>query len=336
MRFTRWISTVDTHTEGQATRIVTGGVPPLPGATMADKLTYFKQHFDSLRTSLIAEPRGHRDMYGCILTAPACAGADFGAFFMHNSGYMNMCGHATIGLCTALFELGLAHQTDDNAKVVLDTPAGTVTAHAVIRNGRVGAIAFRNSPSFALQLDQTIDVPGIGNVSVDLAYGGNFFVFFSATDAGIEISRTNVNAIVAVAMQIRASANARFRVSHPLYGPGEINVATILGPGETPDVTLRNVHVFGPGQFDRSPGGTGTSALLAMLHAKGRIGLDDTVAIESLTGGRFRGRILAETRIRDQVAVETEVEGSAYVTGCHQFWIDPDDRLGPGFLFPEL
>ncbi len=335
MRFNRWISTVDTHTEGQATRIVTAGVPPLPGNTMVDRLAYFARHYDGLRTTLIAEPRGHRDMYGCVLTAPSCSEADFGVFFMHNSGYMNMCGHATIGLCTALFELGMARTDGSNPRIVLDTPAGTVTAHGVIDNGRISAVAFRNSPSFALQLDQKIDVPGLGNVSVDVAYGGNFFVFFSAAEAGLEIARGSVRSIVDTAMRIRDAANTQFRVGHPIYGDSEINIATVLAPGANSDVTYRNVHVFGPRQFDRSPGGTGTSALLAMLHAKGLVGLDDPVVIESITDGRFRGRIMAETMIHNQIAVETEVRGSAHITGCHQFWIDPDDRLSSGFLFPE-
>jgi proline racemase len=335
MRFTQWISTVDTHTEGQATRIVTGGVPPLPGNSMRVKLEYFRNHHDGLRTVLLAEPRGHRDMYGCILTEPVSPEADFGVFFMHNSGYMNMCGHATIGLSTALFELGMIGTDGDSPTLVLDTPSGIVSVSPEIQENRVAGITFRNSPAFVSALDEVIDVPGVGELHVDVAYGGNYFVFFSAEEAGLELSRATIKPIVDLAMEVLSAANTQFRVGHPLYGEGQVNIATIVAPGENGPSSYRNVHVFGPRQFDRSPGGTGTSARLAVLHAKGLIGVGDEVLVESLTGGLFQGRITAETTMRDQTAVITEVHGSAHVTGSHQFWVDPHDRLGAGFLIED-
>ncbi|MBX3278467.1 MAG: proline racemase family protein [Acidobacteria bacterium] len=333
MRFNDWIATVDTHTEGQATRIITGGVRPLPGPSLAAKMRFFREELDYLRVALISEPRGHRDMYGCMLTAPTVEGADYGMFFMDNSGLMNMCGHATVGVSTALVELGMVKVTEPVTPIVFETAAGIVRANVSVEQGRPRSVSFNNVPAYVEHLDAEISVPGIGRILVDVAYGGNQFVFFSANDAGIDVSSENIKKIVDAGMNVMDAANEQLRVTRPENGNGKpINIATIIAEPKDPAATYRNVHVFGPRQFDRSPGGTGTSARLAVLSAKGLLGENEEVIVESLTGGFFRGRILEQVMIDGKGATLTQVTGSAHITGFHQFVIDSEDRLRHGFL----
>lgn len=333
MHFDTWINTVDTHTEGQPTRIITGGLRPLPGQSIPSKMKFFSEHLDSLRALLIAEPRGHRDMFGCVLTEPTTSEADFGMFFMDNSGLMNMCGHATVGVSTALVDLGMVKVVEPVTSIVFDTAAGLVTANVSVQRGRPVSVSFNNVPAFVEFLDKELDVPGIGQIKVDVAYGGNQFVFFNAEDVGIDLSTGNVREIVAIGVTVREAANQQFQVSRPELGNGKpINIATIVSAPQDPVATYRNVHIFGPRQFDRSPGGTGTSARLAVLSAKGLIGPDDEVVVESLTGGFFRGKILKQTVIDGKDATMTQITGAAHVTGFHQFVVDANDRLRDGFL----
>lgn len=333
MRFNNWITTVDTHTEGQATRIVTGGMRTLPGESVAAKMRYFKEELDFLRVALISEPRGHRDMFGCILTAPTTEGADYGMFFMDNSGLMNMCGHATVGVSTALVELGMVKVVEPVTSIVFDTAAGIVKANVLVEQGRPRSVSFNNVPAYVEHLDVEISVPGIGRIKVDVAYGGNQFVFFSAQDAGIEVTSENIKQIVDMGMIVRQAANEQLKVTRPENGNGRpINIATIIAEPFDRSATYRNVHIFGPRQFDRSPGGTGTSARLAVLSAKGLLGQNEEIVVESLTGGFFRGKILEHVTIDGKGATLTQVTGSAHITGFHQFVIDSEDRLRYGFL----
>jgi len=334
MRFDTWINTVDTHTEGQPTRIITGGLRPLPGDSVSAKMRFFIEHFDSIRALLIAEPRGHQDMFGCVLTEPTTKGADFGMFFMDNSGLMNMCGHATVGVSTALVELGMVKVVEPITSIVFDTAAGVVTANVNVEHGRPLSVSFNNVPAYVEFLDKVLDVPGVGQIKVDVAYGGNQFVFFSAEDVGIDLCTENVKEIVDMGVSVREAANKQIKVARPELGNGKpINIATIVSAPRDPLATYRNVHVFGPRQFDRSPGGTGTSARLAVLSAKKLIGLNEEVIVESLTGGFFRGRILNQTVIDGKDATMTQITGTAHITGFHQFVVDSNDRLREGFLF---
>ena len=207
MNFSKWISTVDTHTEGQPTRIVTGGIGRLPGKTMVEKMEYFQANLDEIRTLLINEPRGHHDMYGCVLTDPCSERADFGVFFMDNSGYMNMCGHATIGVCTALLETGMVPAQEPFSRVALETPGGIVEAMVTFREGRAEKVCFRNVAAYVEYLDATLAVPGLGDLKVDVAYGGNYFVFFSGEEAGLRIEIDNVKAIIDTSMRIREAGS---------------------------------------------------------------------------------------------------------------------------------
>ena len=337
MRFDHWISTVDTHTEGQATRIITGGLRPLPGESVAARMQFFKENLDFVRASLISEPRGHKDMFGCVLTPPTLDGSDYGMFFMDNAGYMNMCGHATVGVSTALVELGMVNVVEPVTSIVFETAVGIVKASVCVDHGRPRSVSFKNVPAYVEHLDTELSVPGIGTLKVDVAYGGNYFVFFSGEEAGIEVSMDNIKCVVDAGMRVLDAANAQLTVERPELGNGRpINIATILSAPLDPAASYRNVHIFGPRQFDRSPGGTATSARLAVLSAKGLVRPHEEITVESITGGFFKGRILEQVMMNGKGTTLTEVTGSAHITGFHQFVMDSEDRLRHGFLIPDV
>ena len=340
MRFSSIIHTVDTHTEGQPTRIITEGLDHIPGATMVEKREYFRRNLDHVRTSLLAEPRGHRDMYGCVLTQPSRPDADFGIMYLHNSGYMDMCGHATIGLSTALVDTHMVEVVEPVTKIVYDSVGGLVTAHVAIRDGKAQHVTFQNVPGYVHYLDRELVVDGIGTLTVDVAYGGNDFIWFDAASIGLEVGPHNVQEIVDVCMRVMQAANAQLPICDPYTEQSRpINIATALAVPHTVDaVAVRNVDVFGPGQFDRSPGGTGTTARLSVLRAKGLIDVGEEVVVESgITDGRFRGKVLEEIEIDDgRVGYIKTVSGSAHITGLHQFVVDPADPLKYGFLVSDL
>ena len=332
MQFSQWISAVDTHTDGEPTRIIIGGIPPLRGTTMLLRLDDFRERMDHVRTALLAEPRGHRDMYGCVLTQPTMPEAAHGVFYMHNEGYMTMCGHATIGVSTALVELGMVQVEEPMTRFVLDTPAGLVESSVRVTDGRAESVSFQNVVAYAEALDVELPVPDIGTVTVDIAYGGNWFAFFNAEEVGLELTLGNIGKVVEVGMRIMRAANEQRTVQHPeVPMSNRINIVTAVAPPSDLGRTDRNVHVFGRGQFDRSPGGTGTCARMAVLHAKGRLAVHEDVWVESVTEGVFRGRILETTTLRGRPAVVPEITGSAHITGFHQFVLDPKDRLKAGF-----
>ena len=336
MQFQRLIQTVDTHTEGQPTRIITSGIGFLRGDSMAAKRDFFRAHSDHVRTALLAEPRGHRDMYGCILTQPCQPEADFGIIYAHNSGYMDMCGHATIGLSTALVEMGMVEVEEPVTKIVYDSVGGLVTAFVKVEAGRAVQVTFENVPGYAHHLDTPVSVEGLGSLTVDVGYGGNDFVWFDADAIGLEIHNQNASQIVDVGMRVMAAANEQLSIQDPQTKQSKpINIATALTKAQTTSGSaVRNVHVFGPGQFDRSPGGTGTTARLSVLRAKGQLEIGDSVIMESgMTDGCFVGELLGEIDLDGGLTgYRTSVTGSAFVTGMHQFFIDPADPLKAGFL----
>jgi len=336
MQIQRSVHTVDTHTEGQPTRILTGGLGFLPGSSIAARREYFQRHMDHLRTALMAEPRGHRDMYGCILTQPCHPDAEVGIIYAHNSGYMDMCGHATIGLSTALVELGMVAVQEPETRIVYDSVGGLVTACVKVEGGKALEVTFENVPGRVHYLDATLKVEGLGALQVDVAYGGNDFVWFDADAIGLPIHDQNARQIVDVGMRVMAAANEQLPIQDPTTGQArQVNIATALTrPKTSGGPAVRNVHVFGPGQFDRSPGGTGTTARLSVLRAKGQLEVGAPVVVESgISDGRFTGHLLGEVDLGGGVTgYRTTVTGSAFLTGMHQFVMDPGDRLKDGFL----
>lgn len=327
------ITTIDCHTAGEPFRVITGGYPDLPGDTILARRRYAKEKLDHLRTALMWEPRGHADMYGCIVTPPVSPEADIGILFMHNEGYSTMCGHGIIGITKVALETGLLPMTAPETTVKIDTPAGLVTAHATVADGQVQSVRFYNVPSFVLALDETVDVPGLGQVRYDLAFGGAFYAYLQAEDVGLTCTPENFRAFIEKGLTIKRAIMASRDIPHPfeedlsfLYGP------IFIGPPMSEGAHSRNVCVFAEGEVDRCPTGTGVSGRLAIHHARGEIGLNEPIVIESIIGTRFTGRIIETTTFGPYPAIIPEVEGTAHITGRHEFLIDPADPLRDGFI----
>ena len=327
------ITTLDLHTEGEPFRVVTGGIPDLPGDTILEKRRYMKDRLDHLRTALMWEPRGHADMYGCIVTPPTTEGADFGVLFLHNEGYSTMCGHGIIGIATAVVETGAVAAVEPVTTLTIDAPAGRVIAHARVEGGRVKSVYFQNVPSFVLAKDETVEVPGIGAVQYDLAFGGAFYAFVSAESVGLSTQPSDFAALVQKGMAVKSAVMASRKIEHPFEPDLSFLYGTIfVGPPRTPDAHSSNVCIFAEGEVDRCPTGTGVSARLAIHHAAGDVGTDEPIVVESILGTRFTGRVLKTTRFGPYDAVIPQVEGTAKITGRHEFLIDPDDPLKKGFV----
>jgi proline racemase len=332
MRFERIISTIDAHAAGEPLRIITAGLPPLPGATILERRRYMAEHHDDVRRALLFEPRGHADMYGAVLTPPVSPGADFGVLFLTNEGYSTMCGHGVIALTTVLLETGMVARRLEKTEVVYDSPAGLIRASAAVEDGRVTSVAFRNVSAFrfAHGLDVTTSA---GSIRADVAYGGAFYALVDAADLGVEVLTENVATLTRLGMEIKRAVDDAIHVVHPdepelrgIYG-------TIISEApRSPDGDGRNITIYAEGAVDRSPCGTGTSAKLACLYADGRIALDQRYAHESVIGTVFTGRVLGETTVGTYPAVETEIAGRGFLTGFHQFVVDPDDPTMGGFL----
>jgi len=327
------ITSVDAHTAGEPFRVITSGFPELHGDTILARRRYAKEHLDHLRTALMWEPRGHADMYGCIVTPPVTPGADIGILFMHNEGYSTMCGHGIIGITKVALETGLLPTTEPETTIRIDAPAGLITAHARVDRGQVTEVRFHNVPSFVLALDQQVDVPGLGPVHYDLAFGGAFYAFVRAEDAGVRCIPEDFRRLIEKGLAIKQAVMADRSIPHPFEEDLSFLYGTIfVGPPQGDGAHSRNVCVFADGEVDRCPTGTGVSARLAIHHARGEIDPGETIVVESIIGSRFTGRIVETTRFGPYAAVIPEVGGTAHITGRHEFLIDPDDPLRDGFI----
>jgi proline racemase len=327
------ISTIDAHTGGEPFRVITGGFPELQGDTILERRAYATKHLDHLRTSLMWEPRGHADMYGCIVTPPVTPEADIGILFMHNEGYSTMCGHGIIAIAKVVLETGLLPPTEPETTVRIDTPAGLVTAYARIEGGRVASVRFQNVPSFVLALDQTIPVPGLGNVRYDIAFGGAFYAYVQAQDVAVTCTPQDFHALIKKGMAIKRAITSSTTIRHPFEEDLSFLYGTIFfGPPHGPGVHSRNVCIFAEGEVDRCPTGTGVSGRLAIHYARGQIALQETMVVESIIDTRFSGRIVDTTTFGPYPAVIPEIEGTAHITGRHEFLFDPLDSLRNGFI----
>jgi trans-L-3-hydroxyproline dehydratase len=329
------LTTIDAHTAGEPLRIVTGGLPDIPGRTILDRRRWMRENLDHLRRALMWEPRGHFDMYGCVVLPPATPEADLGVLFLHNEGYSTMCGHGIIALVTALFETGARTATGPQASLAIDTPAGLVRATAHLgMDGKVQHVSFLNVPGFVYRRDQSLEVPGLGTLVVDIAFGGAFYAVLPAERLGLRVEPTQKRQLVAAATSIKAAVNQQVAIEHPreedlgfLYG------VIFTDQPSDPAHHSRNVCVFANAEVDRSPTGTGVSARLALLHAQGSLQAGQSIAIESILGkdSVFEGKVVEKVQLGPYSAVLPEVSGRAFLTGRHEFVIDPDDPLGYGF-----
>jgi proline racemase len=332
MRARRVFHAVDSHTEGMPTRVIVGGVGVLPGATMAERRAYMIDKGDELRTLLMYEPRGHSAMSGAILQPPTRDDADWGVVYIEVSGCLPMCGHGTIGVATVLVETGMVEVTEPVTTIRLDVPAGLVEARVAVQDGRATSVTIRNVASYVVGLDRVVEVPGIGEVTYDLAFGGNFYAIVPIERLGIPFELSEKQRMLDVSLAMMDAINATDMPVHPL-DPGirECHHVYLEAPGSTAQHS-RHAMAIHPGWFDRSPCGTGTSARMAQLHARGELAMDTDFVNESFIGTHFTGRLVEETTVGAYPAVIPTVTGRAWITGTAQYVLDPDDPFPAGFL----
>ena len=327
------IQTIDSHTEGEPLRIILSGYPALKGKTLLEKRTNAHRLHDELRKTLIWEPRGHRDMYGAIIVEPDTPDADFGVIFIHNEGYSTGCGHAVIALTKVFVETGLIPMNEPETEVKMDVPSGFIKSYAKVKNGQVTGVRFENVPSFVQSLDTEIDVPGIGKINYDLAFGGAFYAFVDVAQLGLDCTSKYQNQLIETGIKIKHAIMDSVKMVHPLEPDMNFLYGTIFtGVSKNPNHHSRNVCIFAEGEVDRSPTGTGVSARAAILHAKDEIKLGESIIIESIIGSTFSVKVVETTTFGNYDAVIPEVSGNAYITGKNTFWINPEDPLKNGFI----
>ena len=327
----RVFSAVDSHTEGMPTRVITGGIAPIPGDTMLARKLHFERHMDDLRLLLMREPRGHGAMSGAILQPPLRDDADWGVVFIEVSGCLPMCGHGAMGVATVLVETGMVEVSEPETLVRLDTPAGLVEARVRVDAGRARQVALRNVPSFLLARDRQVRVNG-RVLSYDMAFGGNFYALLPAEEAGVSVDPARADELIEHGRELMAAIDT----TEPPVHPGDDRIAgcrhvVFTAPGEDGPHSQRSATSIHPGWIDRSPCGTGTSARLAQLHARGQLAVGEEFVNRSLIGTRFTGRIVAETEVAGVPAVIPEIAGRAWLTGMGEYLLDPEDPFPAGF-----
>jgi len=331
MRSKLMLTAVDSHTEGMPTRVITGGVGVIPGATMNDKRLHFMEHLDHIRLFLMNEPRGHGAMSGAILQPPTREDADWGVVFIEVSGCLPMCGHGTIGVATVLVETGMVEVLEPVTTIRLDTPAGLVIARVAVSDGHADSVTIENVPSYSVRLDDTVEVPGYGTVPYSLAFGGNFYAMVDLDAVGLQFERGSQQEILAAGLAIMDAINQTNPPRHPeIDGVDQCHHVEFMAPGSTAQHSRHAMAIY-PGWFDRSPCGTGTSARMAELWARGELGLDQDFVNESFIGSRFTGRLVRETTVAGIPAVVPTITGRAWVTGIGQYLLDPADPFPTGF-----
>ena len=332
MRSDRVIATIDFHTAGIGMRLLTSGLGRLPGATIAEKRRWFQEHMDHVRTGLCLEPRGHRGLLIAVMTEPVTPSADFGLFFIYPGGYFVSCGEGTIGAATVAVETGMVTRKGLETLVVIDTEAGVVHTVARSEGDRVREVTLRWTPSFVAMPDQTVEMKGLDEVMLDIAVGvGNVFAIVEAKRLGLEVRRELTKRIAQQGMALRDAINAQLKVEVPGVQTASIeNVIIHELPGS--DGISPNALVWGPGQVDAAPCGSGTCARMALFHHRGLMTVGSTYTSQGLLGLSFTGRIAGLTEVEGRRAILPEVTGTAFLTGMSQFFFDPEDPLRTGYL----
>lgn len=331
------IEAIDAHVCGQPLRLVLGGYPLPRGVTMIDKCRYSIKHLDHLRGSILLEPRGHPDMYACLLTPPQRVDSNFGTLFLHRSGICPMSAHGIVAAATICVEAGIVEVKAPETLLRFDTPAGRIRAYARVEENRVRRVFFENVPSYVVGQNLRALVPNIGHITYDLAYGGEFYAFVDAASVGLEITPERITDITQMGVAIAAVVEDAAKIVHhsePLLSLLSGVVFTQeLAKRRDSVAQARQVCVFTDGAVDRSPSGTALSGRLALMHARGEIDLGEAYIVEGLMGGTFTGRpARAGLAVGPYSAIVAEIEGSASITGHHSFFIDPADSLREGFL----
>ncbi len=324
---------IDSHTGGEPTRLVVGGIPEIPGDSAREKTRFFADNLNHMRITLTGEPRAHQAMHALVLCPATSDEADFGVIIMCALGYLDMCGHALIGAVTSVLEAGIIKADEPETVVTVETPAGIMRTRAHVVNGKVLSVTFRNQPAFAYRRGLEVCVEPFGNLKVDIAYGGLWYVIVDADQAGISLDLSNLDRLSHASRTILKAVNSTIAAEHPILGPaGDFPQLLFTGPPANPEADGKNFNLSTALGFDRSPCGTGSSARMAVLHANGALDLNKEYVHESApTGSLFRGRLVEKVKVGAIEAVVPEITGSAHITGVNHIVVDPGDPLRYGF-----
>ncbi len=329
--FKRLIQTIDSHTEGNSTRVIVGGVPVPPGKTLLERREWLWRHDDGLRRMLNFEPRGHGMMCSVLVMPPIGEDADFSIVIMEQDEYVPMCGHCLIGVATTLVAGGMKAAVEPVTRLRIETPAGLVEAEVEFSDGRVGAVSFVNVESFLLHDRVSVEVPDLGTLTVSVAYGGDFYCFVDADALSLELAPHTEGALVAAAKKIMPAVNEQLDIRHPKRPDINRCYQTQFTSAKTTTGDFKQAIICPPGSIDRSPCGTGTSARVALLHTRGELPLGETRKFEGPLGTFFAGAPVSAERQDGVLYVRPRVTGRAYLTGFHQFVLESDDPLPRGF-----
>ena len=335
LQFSRSINVVDAHTAGEPVRVVTSGLPQISGNTMLEKMNWFESNMSGLRNLLMREPRGHRDMFGTVLTPPVTEDGDVGVLYMHTTGQATMCGHGTIGVVKVLVETGIVSTVEGDNVVKIDAPAGRITANVTVKNSRVTEVSFQNVPSFLYADNILVTVPEIGEVNVAVSFGGGFYIFVEARDLGLKVQMSDAPAIVKHAMWLKDWGNRELNVIHPVTpGIKGIYGVIVTDPAERTKEGWKSKEtcIFADGAIDRSPCGTGTSARMALLYGRNEMGMGQIIENSSILDTTFKGSIDALVDVGGRKGIIPRIAGPAWITGFNQLVLDPEDPLSEGFL----
>ncbi len=349
MHVSNVIHAVDAHACGEPGRVIVGGVLDVPGSSMYEKMRWLEANADHIRTRMLREPRGYPAANCNLLLPPTDPRADAGFVIMEQVEYPPMSGTNTICVATVLVEMGMVPVTEPVTELTLETPAGLVDVTVDVRNGKAGKVTFRNVPAFAVYLDRVIDVPELGEVRVDVAWGGMFYVIAEAADVGVSLTPSDGGRVVRVGEMIKAAAKEQLPVVHP-DNPGirDITIGQLTGPPTASGAHAKNAVIVSTGTLDwnrpetwtgaldRSPCGTGTCARMAVLHAKGQLGLDEDFVHEGILGTVFTGRLVEKSKVGDRDAVVPTLSGEAWITGIAQYVVDSDDPFPDGFTVGDI
>lgn len=326
------ISCIDMHTGGEPLRIPIKGLPEIKGLSVLEKRRFFKKHYDHLRKGLIFEPRGHADMYGAIISEPSTDDAHFDVFFIHNEGYSTMCGHAIIALTKFAFETGLVGKRNQG-KLIINVPAGKIHAEAIFSNNEVLEASFLNVPSYLYLENKLIEIEELGQIKVDVAFGGAFYAIVEADTIGLELADNNYYKLIDWGRKIKYAVQEKFDITHPTEPDLSFLYGTIFtGPARNQKNHSQNVCIFAEGEVDRSATGSGVSARAALHFTKGELKLNQPITIESILESTMSVEVISEKKYHGYKAVIPKVSGSAYFTGAPTYYFDPNDPWKQGFI----
>lgn len=331
-RFPSRLVTIDSHTAGEPTRLIFGH-ETLPGQSMAEKRIHLMENMDHIRLLMTWEPRGHRNIFAALFTEPVTPGADFGLIYMDAKRYPYLCGHAVIGAVMTVIEMGITPAKEGNHPMIVDTPSGQVRAAATVHGGNVESVAIEMVPAFVGQTGCSLDLGEMGRIEVDLVCVGGFFAMVDVAQLGVSLTPKNHKRLVDMGMTIIDAANRQLEIRHPLRSDVRTVDVTEFYDSKSDEYTHgKSMVIFGEGHLDRSPCGTGTTAKMTLFHHKGLLDLKQSYVNTSPLGTTFKGQLIEKTRVGDIEAVVAEIIGSAYITGIHEFVIDPRDPFPNGYL----